>query len=76
MTRSCRALIDYGFKDLGLNRIVIWMTPDNDRSMAIPVRLGFRREGVEREAQWLNDHYVDIVVYSMLRSEWLRSKRQ
>jgi ribosomal-protein-serine acetyltransferase len=63
-------LIDYGFGELGLNRIVIWAATDNLRSIAIPGRLGFTREGVERQSQWLNDHFVNIVVYSMLQSEW------
>lgn len=69
-TRACEALINYGFAGLGLNRIVIWVATDNPRSMAIPIRLGFTREGVERQSQWLNDHFVDIIVYSMLSSEW------
>jgi ribosomal-protein-serine acetyltransferase len=68
--RSCEALVDYGFKELDLNRIAIWAATDNVRSLAIPIRLGFTREGVERQAQWLNDHFVDIVMFSMLRSEW------
>jgi ribosomal-protein-serine acetyltransferase len=68
--RSCEALIDYGFNELGLNRIEIWAATENVRSLAIPIRLGFTREGVERQAQWLNDHFVDITKYSMLRSEW------
>jgi len=70
MTRACEALIDYGFRELGLNRIEIWAAVDNLRSLAIPERLGFIREGTERQAQWLNDHFTDVVVYSMLRSEW------
>lgn len=70
MTRACEALVDYGFRELNLNRIVIWVATDNRRSLAIPERLGFTREGVERQAQWLHDHFVDIVVYSMLPSEW------
>ena len=70
MTRACKALIDYGFGDLSLNRIVIRAATENVRSQAVPLRLGFTREGVEREAEWLNDHFLDMIVYSMLRSEW------
>jgi ribosomal-protein-serine acetyltransferase len=70
MTRACEALIDYGFGELGLNRIVIRAATDNLRSQAVPQRLGFTREGVERQSEWLNDHFLDMVVYSLLGSEW------
>lgn len=70
MTRACKVLIDYGFRELGLNRIVIRAATENIRSQAVPQRLGFIREGVERQSEWLNDRFLDMVVYSMLRSEW------
>jgi ribosomal-protein-serine acetyltransferase len=70
MTRACNALIDYGFKELNFNRIEIWAATENLRSLAIPIKLGFAREGVGRQVQWLNDRFVDIVTYSMLQSEW------
>jgi ribosomal-protein-serine acetyltransferase len=72
MTRACEALIDYGFGELSLNRIVIRAATDNLRSQAVPQRLGFTREGLERQSEWLNDHFLDMVVYSMLRCEWQR----
>jgi ribosomal-protein-serine acetyltransferase len=74
MTRACEALIDYGFGELGLNRIVIRASTDNMRSQAVPLRLGFTREGVARQAEWLNDRFLDMIVYSMLRSEWQARK--
>src|SRR5271157_1693683 len=52
MTRACEALIDYGFKELDLNRIVIWAAKENIRSLAIPKRLGFINEGMNRQAKW------------------------
>lgn len=74
MTRACEALIDYGFDELSLNRIVIRASTENVRSQAVPGRLGFTREGVQRQAEWLNDHFIDMVVYSLLRSEWHSKK--
>ena len=72
VTKSCKALRDYAFKDIELNRIDIRCAPSNQRSRAVPERLGFKEEGVLRQAEWLYERYVDHVVYSMLRDEWLR----
>lgn len=69
MTRACQALVDYAFRGLGLNRIEIRVAPDNARSQGIPRRLGFREEGTLREVAWLNDRFIDLVVYSLLRED-------
>ncbi len=70
MTRACRALVDYAFAKLQLNRVEIRCATGNLRSQAIPERLGFTREGTLREGEWLYDHFVDLIVYSMLAREW------
>lgn len=70
MTKCCRALIDYGFDHLDLNRIEIACAEQNTLSRAIPERLGFRKEGVVRQKEWLYDHFVDHVVYGLLAQEW------
>ncbi|WP_249869597.1 GNAT family N-acetyltransferase [Oceanobacillus saliphilus] len=72
MTRAVRALTDYAFNTLGLNRVDIRAAYENKKSRAIPERLGFTEEGLIRHAEWLYDHYVDHVVYGMLASEWYR----
>ncbi len=69
-TRSCRALIDYAFEYRRLHRVVIRAAPDNERSCAIPRRLGFTREGRLREAGRRTDRYLDLELYSLLRREW------
>jgi ribosomal-protein-serine acetyltransferase len=71
VTAACRALVEHAFGELGLNRVVISCATENEKSCAIPERLGFRREGIERQAEWLYDHFVDHVTYSALASEWL-----
>ncbi len=69
-TAACRALVSYAFEELGLNRVSIAYATENEKSCAIPERLGFRREGVQRQAEWLYDHFVDHAVYAALASEW------
>jgi ribosomal-protein-serine acetyltransferase len=70
MTRSCRALVDYVFSDLRLNRMEISCAVGNRKSRAIPERLGFVDEGVTRDAEWLGDRFVDQVTYGMLAGDW------
>lgn len=69
MTKSCKAFVNYAFEQLKLNRVEIRCAEKNDRSRGIPERLGFVREGMIREAEWLYDHYVDHVVYGMLAAD-------
>ncbi|HVF45240.1 MAG TPA: GNAT family protein [Pyrinomonadaceae bacterium] len=74
MTKACRALIEHAFKELRLNRVEIYCAVENRRSRRIPERLGFTEEGVHRQAEWVHDHFKDLVSYSMLAREWrLRS---
>ena len=56
MTQCCKVMVEYGFNELGLNRITIPAAKINKKSRAIPERLGFTEEGTLREAEWLNDH--------------------
>lgn len=70
MTRVARALTEYAINELHMNRVEIRVADGNQRSSAIPKRLGFQRDGRIREAEWLYDHYVDHVIYSVLASEW------
>jgi ribosomal-protein-serine acetyltransferase len=75
MTRATRALVDHGFADLGLHRIVLRAATGNRASRAIAERLGFTLEGTLREAEWVNDHFEDLAVYAVLRREWHQDAR-
>jgi ribosomal-protein-serine acetyltransferase len=70
MTRATRALINFSFDELHLNRLVIMAAVENKKSRAIPERLEFSQEGVCRSYEWLYDHFVDSMQYSLLRGEW------
>jgi ribosomal-protein-serine acetyltransferase len=73
VTRACAGVLDYVFGDLGLNHAEIACATGNLRSCAVPERLGFTREGVLRQREWLYDHFVDHVVYGMTAGEWRAS---
>lgn len=75
VTRSCSKVLEYSFGRMGLNRIEIRCATENVRSRSIPERLGFKEEGLIRDAEWLYDHYVDHIVYGMLESDWVNYKK-
>ena len=70
MTRCCRALFEYLFSDLGLNRIQINCNIENTKSRAIPERFGFQLEGIHRQVEWLHDSFRDWAIYAMLKEDW------
>ncbi len=70
ITQCCAALIGYLFEEMGLHRVTIQCGTENRKSCAIPERLGFTREGVMREAEWVNDRWVDLEVWGMLAQDW------
>lgn len=74
ITKACKALVDYGFKYLGLNRLELKCGVENHKSKAIPERLGFTQEGILRQAELINGRYIDLYLYSLLKKEWLKSR--
>ena len=70
MVRSCKALIDYGVKELTLHRIEIKAATLNLKSQAIPRKLGFQKEGILRQSEKVNGKFLDLVLYSLLHEEW------
>ena len=70
MTAAVRAMVDHAFRSMGLRRVVITAAVHNDRSRAIPQRLGFVQEGTLRQAVRVGDQYFDDAVYAMLAEDW------
>jgi ribosomal-protein-serine acetyltransferase len=71
MTAAVKALIDDGFEHLELNRIQARVATDNHRSQAVCDRAGLKKEGVLRQSEWHSNHFLDMTVSSILRSEWM-----
>lgn len=70
MTQAVEALIKYCFDEIDLNRIEISAAVHNEKSRAIPERLGFTREGMLRDNELLNGIYSSSYIYSLLKSEY------
>jgi RimJ/RimL family protein N-acetyltransferase len=57
-TEATRALVDYGFDELGLRRIVALILPDNARSQNVASKCGMSLEGPGRF------YGLDLLVYA------------
>jgi len=68
ITQACKLLLQYAFNDLNLNRLEIRCAAENNRSRAIPERLGFTLEGILRQSVWRHDRFYDMAIYGMLNS--------
>ncbi len=69
-TSATRKLINLAFRNMEVNRIQIRCGVGNEKSSAIPRRLGFSFEGIERCGERHNHSYIDLEVYSLLKREW------
>jgi ribosomal-protein-serine acetyltransferase len=72
VTRATQQLLGLAFGAAGLHRLVIRCAIDNARSRRVAERLGFRVEGLLREAQWVSGRFVDQHLLSLLRTDMPR----
>lgn len=70
VTKACQGLIRFCFEQAELNRIEIKCATGNTRSAAVAERLGFSKEGILRQAEWVNGKFLDLDLYSLLKNEW------
>ncbi|WP_318253924.1 GNAT family protein [Paraclostridium bifermentans] len=72
MTEAMTGVIDFLFKEVGLNRIVAMHNVDNIQSGKVMIKSNMKYEGTLREADILRDKdgFYNLAVYSILKSEW------
>lgn len=69
-TEALKATINYLFNTLNKHRIVTSIDPHNFDSIKLIERLGFRKEGHFKQSLFINNVWVDDVIYAILKSEW------
>ena len=67
VSEALRALLDYGFTALDLNRIEADIDPRNTASARVLEKLGFRKEGYMPERWIVQGEPADTVYYGLLR---------
>ena len=69
MTEAPRRALDYAFGRVGAHRVRIAAATDNHRSLAVIARLGFRFEGIARQAEWCSGRWLDHAVFALLATD-------
>ena len=63
ITLGCEKVISLLFKRMGMQYIMIECSLENIRSQLIAQRLGFFKNKVLKNNEWLYDHYIDHIQY-------------
>lgn len=66
-TEAARAIVRFGFEELGLHRIGAWTVADNTASIHVLEKLGMTLEGRLRDYERYKGRYWDVLMYGMIR---------
>ncbi|HEX8695123.1 MAG TPA: GNAT family N-acetyltransferase [Longimicrobium sp.] len=69
VTEAAAALVDFGFRQLGLNRIQARHLTRNPASGRVMQKLGMKFEGVQRQYMLVRGAFEDLAMYAVLRSD-------
>lgn len=71
---ASKLLIKHAFEKMNMNRIHINCIEKNRKAIKLYKGLGAVEEGIAREAFYYEDRYIDIVVYAILKKDYLKNK--
>jgi ribosomal-protein-serine acetyltransferase len=69
VTQACALMLGCLFKEMGMEKVVLYCAVKNTKSQAVATRLGFTRHAELAESEWLYDHYVERFRYVLPRRE-------
>lgn len=71
MSEAVRAVLQYGFETMKLNRIEAKVDLENNASSHLLEKMGMKYEGILRQYVFCKGEHLDLRMYSLLRSEWV-----
>jgi ribosomal-protein-serine acetyltransferase len=69
MTEAARACVDFAFGRMGVHRMRCAAATDNMPSLRVIGRLGFRFEGIARQAEFVGSRWLDHALFARLVSD-------
>ena len=72
--RATALVVDFAFRQLGLNRLTSYYRADNTSSRDLVARIGCQVEGTMREAWFADGQFHDMVVVGVLKGDWAKRR--
>jgi [ribosomal protein S5]-alanine N-acetyltransferase len=69
-SEAAKAMLSFGFEQLGLHRISATCDIENIASKRVLEKIGMQREGCLRSHQFIKGKWRDSLIYAILESEW------
>jgi ribosomal-protein-serine acetyltransferase len=69
MTEAASALVDWAFKRLSIHRVRVAAATGNLSSLGVIRRLGFRFEGIAREAERCQGRWLDHALFALVAGD-------
>lgn len=69
-TEAAKAVVNYGFEEMRLHRIVATCQPENIPSWKVMEKVGMRREGLFKKCIPHGEQWWDEYAYGVLAEEW------
>ncbi len=69
MTEAARATVDWAFRVLNAHRVRVAAATDNHPSLGVIGRLGFRFEGIARQAERCDGRWLDHAIFALLATD-------
>ncbi|HWQ04258.1 MAG TPA: GNAT family protein [Longilinea sp.] len=69
-TEAITLLMEYAFGTLAMHRISIGVVGFNHKALAFYEKMGFQREGIQRDGYFFNHEFSDFILLSILEDEF------
>lgn len=65
-------MLEYGFKQLNLQRIYLSLLSNNLVAKKLYTKIGFKKEGILRNTIFKDNAYQDVIIMAILKEEYLK----
>jgi RimJ/RimL family protein N-acetyltransferase len=70
---ATKLLIRYGFTELNFHKIYAGVFSPNARSLRAAEKLGFEKEGIIKETEYVDGQYLDEHKFALFKRDWMKS---